>query len=243
MNASFAHQCFPHASSNCWVQGTLAFEIGFHGKSRMATFEVANEQLAAIQDFLDVQRRLGMALPLYDEIENQQACTLARVIARLKSLTAVDAQTLSATLARGNWGATAKAQLAKVISERVGAQGHAGNGTQECEGFANYPTEDEWRILMDPSMPRLNKVHAVVDRMLAINLWNPSEQCRKLIASIIGMYVPDATGKELPDDIRFWIQKKRKALKKIASREDIPMIIEYPHYAARNARRSLQESL
>ena len=96
----------------------------------MATFEVANEQLAAIQDFLDVQRRLGMALPLYDEIENQQACTLARVIARLKSLKAVDAQTLSATLARGNWGAIAKAHLAKVISERVGAQGHAGNGTQ-----------------------------------------------------------------------------------------------------------------
>ena len=194
----------------------------------MATFEVANEQLAAIQDFLDVQRRLGMAPSLYDEIENQQACTLARVIARLKSLKAVDAQTLSATLARGNWGAIAKAQLAKVISERVGAQGHAGNGTQECDGFANYPTEDEWRIIMDPSMPRLNKVHAVVDRMLAINLCNPSEQCRKLIASIIGMYVPDASGKELPDDIRFWIQKKRKALKKIASREDIPMIIEYP---------------
>ena len=88
----------------------------------MATFEVANEQLAAIQDFLDVQRRLGMALPLYDEIENQQACTLARMIARFNTLTAVDAQTLSATLARGNWGAIAKAQLAKVISERVGAQ-------------------------------------------------------------------------------------------------------------------------
>ena len=87
----------------------------------MATFEVANEQLAAIQDFLDVQRRLGMAPSLYDEIENQQACTLARVIARLKSLKAVDDQTLSATLARGNWGAIAKDQLAKCVQRDIDA--------------------------------------------------------------------------------------------------------------------------
>ena len=191
----------------------------------MATIESVQRHMACIQQFLESQEQLSMTNALFEEIEASQAATLVRMIGRMKRLPADEAQKLTSTLCAGKWSAVAKDRLAKAIADRV-KQSMGGNGTQECYHFANYLSNEDYEALQDPRLSRMSKVHVVVDRMIAIDLLNPSEQCRLGAAGLIAQYVPDVRGKELPDDIRFWLKERSKQLQQ--SRDKEAMITDYP---------------
>ena len=171
----------------------------------------AVQHIVAVQKFLTSQRR---ALPVtaYVQIEAGQRRAVLAVTDQLATITAADANTLTEALDEYNWDADAATALRTAIGTRVNAVApHVSSShavTQRCDHFYAYPTETEYSALRDPSCTRLRRVHIAVDRMHAIGLSRPSEHTRKHIDGVIGMYEQHPSGKDICDDIKFWLKKK-----------------------------------
>ena len=169
----------------------------------------AVQHIVAVQRFLTSQRRV-LPANVYVQIEAGQRRAVIAIIDQLTTITATDANNLTEALDEYNWDVEAATPLRSAICTRINAvlPHTAHTVTQRCDHFYAYLTETEYTALRDPSCTRLRRVHIAVDRMHAIGLARPSEHTRKHIAGVIGLYEQNPSGKDICDDIKFWLKKK-----------------------------------
>lgn len=163
-----------------------------------------------VQAFLAAQQRCGMAAPLLASIMSGQKQSLLASVQMIDDMTPASANSLISLVEAGPWDDDSKKALVLAIADKVQhahIRANASTCTQVCTDFSLYPTRSEWDIMKDATVSRTRKVQIIVNRLQLIGLHRPSEQTRKHVASLIGMFDHASEGKEICDDIRFWLRR------------------------------------
>ncbi|CAE7455179.1 unnamed protein product [Symbiodinium sp. CCMP2592] len=124
----------------------------------------------------------------YANMLQTHVSTLKNGLQKLAKVTPSEATDLSRSIAAGPWNPEQKTELCQVLSDKLAATGSSSpteeTKTQECPRFGAFLSQDDRRILADPSQSESQKLHQLASRCMKIGLVLPSESCKgRILAS------------------------------------------------------------
>jgi hypothetical protein len=192
-----------------------------------------SDRIEQVHAFLSAQQQIGLDNEFLMAMEASQAKSLVASIQSSK-LDRISATDLIKKASHGPFSAASKKQIVEALNAKVSTEGARDmTVTQTCKSLCFYLTKSEWDVLSARSCTRLQKVKVVVGRMIAIGLYNPTEQTRKDAACIVGLFEDDIVGKDLCDDIRFWLKRLKSGHRTmgVVSYPSSPDLLEKDVYA------------
>ena len=165
------------------------------------------DRLDQVHAFVSAQEKAGLGDKFVDSLRTSQINAVKSFLSSCK-IDLVGATSIIEKVNKGPWTAEAKLSIIEVVNDRVAPMSKIA-ATQSCLTLSAYLTNTEWDSLASKSS-RVQKIRVVVDRMALIGLFNPSEQTRKDAACTAGLFLQDIAGKDLCDDVRFWLNRKDK---------------------------------
>ena len=179
-----------------------------------------SERVEQVQSFLATQKKMRLDASFVDAMEATQASSLVNFI-RASKIDLPEATRLVCKVSEGTFSSDRKQILVEAINEKLHTKTVRECPTQTCSHLTSYLTKSEWDALASKASTRLQRVRVLVDRMRKVGLVNPTEQTRKDAAIIVGLFEDAVGGKDLCDDVRFW-------LKKLKGHSGGPTLFHYP---------------